>query len=661
VVEREPFLAAALCHNLTTDLTSGSYYRAEDDHRQRLTLKSQATVYGGRKWGATHQLKLGLAIENERYFRHLVRLPSLTMEVIEEDENGNPILGNFGVALAKVAVPDRDDVRATGTTWGLYAEDQIKPLPNLTVTVGGRVDREEITAAGREPFDPTAELRQFERLLAECPPPGDLGGFHATCRTAAWAASFTGYEDFELFAQTMKRLLCAHSAEPGNCETLVSQAIASPRNANLLNLRLKEDVFTTNTNVSPFLSMAWSPWRDGKTAFKVAAGRHFNNLPLIVPLQELEPITTDIQYDVDFDLKELTRSSTISPTVNMITVDRDLRTPYQDEWTLSVERELWPETSLELTWIDRRYRDQIQDRNINVDTGDLGRCGLETQFSPSVVASPGRGTYVDPHTGNEVRDDDPGPGDGRIDDCSGHTVLAVGANGRPIILQRPDGTPDLYLQNPFWGNILLVGNFNAIDYRSFVLEIVRRHFRSWELNGSYTWSEARGDGEDFFQELGNDPSLRDSTPGYQSYDQRHVVKLNATTVTPWGIRLGTAASWQSGLPYSLLAERFSFDTLPPVTDAFGVRGGRVRQRYLTGVRNDQRNRSYWNIDLKATKEVALGRRVVLQVSAEVFNVLDDDTYVIYNRDLERGLQLNGINEAYRRFGRKWQVGMRLAF
>ena len=42
-------------------------------------------------------------------------------------------------------------------------------------------------------------------------------------------------------------------------------------------------------------------------------------------------------------------------------------------------------------------------------------------------------------------------------------------------------------------------------------------------------TEVTGDGEDFFQELGNDPSLRASTFGYQSYDQRHVLKINATT------------------------------------------------------------------------------------------------------------------------------------
>ena len=94
---------------------------------------------------------------------------------------------------------------------------------------------------------------------------------------------------------------------------------------------------------------------------------------------------------------------------------------------------------------------------------------------------------------------------------------------------------------------------------------------------------------------------------------------------------------------------------------FGNEGLRTRQPYVTGVRNDVRNDSFWNVDLRATKELRLGRSVNLQVSVEVFNLLDDSTYSVYNRFLERGVQVNGINEATRRFGRRWQLGMRLSF
>src|SRR6185295_9963742 len=100
----------------------------------------------------------------------------------------------------------------------------------------------------------------------------------------------------------------------------------------------------------------------------------------------------------------------------------------------------------------------------------------------------------------------------------------------------------------------------------------------------------------------------------------------------------------------------SFDTLPPPTKIFGTEGGRVRQFYTSGVRNDQRNDSYWNVDLRAAKELRLGNAANLQLIAEVFNVLDDHTYQVYNPFYGEGVQINGVNEAQRRTGRSWQVG-----
>jgi len=273
---------------------------------------------------------------------------------------------------------------------------------------------------------------------------------------------------------------------------------------------------------------------------------------------------------------------------------------------------------------------------------------------------------IDPLTGETYQDTDPGTGDGRIDDCRGGTASSQAG----FSVTRPDGVDDLYVQNPFWGDIFLITNANSIDYEALVLELIRRQYRNWEMQASYTYSTAEGDGEDFFQELGNDPSLRTNVRGFQSYDQRHVVKFNATTITPWGIRLGTAATWQSGLPYSVIHESFSFDDLPPISGPPVQAGGalvgtglasvtgRTRQSYPTGERNDQRNPSFWNFDLRATKEFRVGRGVNMQLSVEVFNLLNDGTLSVYNTFTKAGQQINGVNEATRRFGRRWQLGLK---
>jgi hypothetical protein len=661
------FLRDATCLNLEIDRLSGSFNESNEDRRQRFTVKTQATIYGGRFWGADHQFKLGFNVENERYFRYLRRGPSITY-----DEVYPPLGIPFAIVLTDVDVPREDDVRSTGTSWAFYAEDQFKPAGNLTLTVGARVDREELQSNGRRDVDFAGELDAYEDTL-------DYNLFPALEFIGEWDDFFTGYEDIKSYRDQLVHILCeglpANLIE--NCKRITEPELLVQLQNDLEVKRLAAGLEIRNTNVSPFLSVAWDPRGDGKTAIKAAAGRHYNNIPLVVPLQELEPVRTSVEYRADLQTFQTDIFGGIAPNITLRTVDDDLKTPYQDEYTLSLERELWPETSIRVTYINRKFRDQIQDRNVNVSLDDYGRCasaffqgpaslgGLAIPTIPSPGGGEGSGRWIrDPWTGEVYEDTDPGIGDGRIDDCAGITFFEEGTDpfgADSLRIQRPDGMDDLYLQSPFWGGVFEVGNLNAIDYEAIVLELLRRQYRGWEMNASYAYSEAEGDGEDFFQELANDPSLRGSARGYQSYDQRHVVKLNATTITPWGLRLGTAVTWQSGLPFSIIREGTSDDILPPSTAVFAAPGARLRQTYPTGVRNDQRNKSYWNVDFKATKELHFGRKLNLQLSAEVFNALDDDTYLIYNPFFESGQRLNGLNEAQRRFGRRWQLGVRAAF
>ena len=655
-----PVLGRALCLNLQTDRYSGSFNESDSDERQRFTFKSQATVYAGRLWGADHQAKLGLSVENERYFRDLRRLPTMDYHV-EFPFGGVP----FGVVLAEVDVPYADHVRATGVNWALYAEDQLKLGSNLTLTLGTRIDREEIDSEGRAPLDLQGELAAYDATLTL----KDVGAFDIY-DVGEWDKYFTGYEQFFTFREQLSTVLC--QGQPPevfpNCQLTVSSGTLSQLQEELDHKRQSEGIHLRNTNLSPFLAVAWDPWANGKTALKAAAGRHYNNIPLVVPLQELEPVRSTVEYRSDLETSQTNLYGGISPNLTVRTVDHDLRTPYQDELSLSFERELWPETSLRFSWVNRSFEDQLQDRNLNIGTADYGVCAsafVQIFQQTNVLPSPGQGKQVtNPWTGEKYQDTDPGNGDGRTDDCGGNSFFQGGSDpfgSDSIFFQSPDGFDDLYVLNPFWGGVFEIGNINTIDYDAYVLEFVRRLYHGWEFNGSYTWSETKGDGEDLVQELANDPSLRDSVFGFQSYDQRHVVKLTGTTITPIGVRLGSSVTWQSGLPYSILLEDTAEDLLPPTTSRLVVPGTRLRQTYPTGVRNDQRNDSWWNVDLKATKELRFGRRYDLQLSAEVFNVLNDDTYQIYNPFLEQGQRINGVNEAARRFGRRFQVGAQLAF
>ncbi len=628
-----PAIELAQCEDVYTGQISGPYWRDFRDDRQRFTVRSDATFYPRRPLlGMDHQLKVGFIIENERYLRDITDRPRIDFYSQPLTLGSLLLLGITepqGTVLAEIPVPPSQRATATGATVGLYFKDQMRPRENVVVEVGVRVDREVVNAEGRARFDPVAELQTYNELLSQ-------GLTEARARQLA----FTAFEDTQGIISQMVSTL---SIPP----QLVTSIFGPITVASGFQSRFRRpaDIELNNTNVSPFLSASWDPWSNGKTKLAFTAGRYYNNIPLVIPTWELAPATVRIalgseRIEDEWIVQGAEQRALANPTASLFVVDRDLSTPYQDEFTLTFQRELAQETSLGVTFVRREYRDQFQDVDINHRTADLGTC--------FTVTRPGEAPIV------------PVP-DGIVDDCVGLLEQSsfAGPSGRPIVFQRPDGIPDLYTMNPFWGTINEIGNYNEADYEAIQLELVRRQYRGWELQGSYVWSIAEGNGEDFDQLLGNDQSLIEDERGFQSSDQRHVVKIAGTKVTPWGVRLGGVVVWQSGLPYSILRESLSLDAIPP-TVGFGGFEPRPRVTYPTGTRNDRRNPSFWDLSVKATKEFIVGR-ADLQLSVEVFNLLNEGTYTIYNQFLETGFQINGENDAYRRFGRRYQLGVRIAF
>ena len=50
-------------------------------------------------------------------------------------------------------------------------------------------------------------------------------------------------------------------------------------------------------NFAPFLGLTWDPWSNGKTKFAATFRRYYDKIFLSVPLIELEPVTTDVQWN----------------------------------------------------------------------------------------------------------------------------------------------------------------------------------------------------------------------------------------------------------------------------------------------------------------------------------------------------------------------------
>jgi hypothetical protein len=636
-------LAGAQCTDLQSSNVSGSYPLSARDNRQRVTVRSDATYFKGRLWGMSHQVKFGLIVENERYYRERLQTPSFLLQT------------NFvrrqitQSATTTMAIDPFSTQRAVGSNWGFYAEDVVRPLSNLSITIGARFDQEHVASNGIRPFSPAEEAARYMERIE---------GLGEDSRPVIVTNSFIAYEDVLGSMQAIGAQL--QGVHLSASSYLQQQTFWT-------HFRQPDSIDITNNNVAPRLAVAWDPWNDGKTKLSASAGRYYDKIFLLALTRELAPV----QVTTEWTVAELNRGVNLSfdPQFSYTVVDRNLKTPYQDEYSFALEREIWEESSISLRYLHRSFEDQLQDVSINQLPGDHGRCIIQTRFQPLyIVPSPGTGPRVDPFTGKTYQDTDEGNGDGRLDDCSGATdserFVPGGVGGgeeQDYFVQRPDGFADLYVMNPAWRDITQIGNSNAAKYDAVILEFVRRQYKNWQMEASYTWSQAFGDGEDFDLSLGDDRSTLQDEQGYQSYDRRHAVKVNATTVTPWGLRLGGAIQWQSGLPYSILFQNVSKALTPTEYASFYREYSAPRIVYPTHQRNDQRNRSYWNVDAKLVKEMNLGKGMNLQLTAEIFNLLNSDTYAIYTLGSDSGSITNGQAAGFRRFGRHYQVGMRLAF
>ncbi|MGD8377114.1 MAG: TonB-dependent receptor [Acidobacteriota bacterium] len=612
---------------------------------------------------------------------------------LPEDPTELPVI--IGSINIETATPDTISRTAEKTAYGAYLQDSYRPLPNLTFNLGLRYDREVATAYGWDLFDPQAEAAAFLELYARgagrdpgtvdfvdaflnpaivydlngdgldsqhCTPydvDGDVLGDGTPDGIAddfltLYDGDFDGVADpdnpLDTYLEVPDGLADGTSEHPWCDRTsddvydllsVFSRHQADGRAAPFDNLyaldptrglpgveRQAETFDIVNDNVAPRFSVAWDPWSDNRTKIFASWGRYYDRLFLATLVPELgpDPITeaylaTDRVEGTNARLSHIGRFS-------IIQIDRDLQTPFTDELTIGFERELAPEWVLGLTYIRRKGRQQLQDQDFNHYTVDENRDGVPDDYRGKVrmrtVSPPGQS--IDP-----VR-------------CFEDPPLGPGIC---VLEDFPDGQADLIARNPFFNQVLRVGNFNESDYISYQLAVTRRLSRRWQMTSSYVWSRAEGNAEEFLSSLGNDPGTVDDEYGPLAYDQTHQVKFSAVMLLPRAQRVGCSVLWASGTPYSIIRERDSADFFHSFY---------FRTTYPTGQRNDQRNEAFWTVNVSYQKSFRFGR-VDGGFGVEVVNLLSSDDATV---DTEEPTQLLGL-EATRRFGRRWQLSVAFHF
>ena len=632
--------------------STGPYPFKTDDERIRRSIRSDFTYTLEDRWG-DHQLKAGLEFANEKFQDEPYENPTL----LNDYERCADLCADLatcptfcfspstqlpdparlqGFQVLSVPTPPELNQQVESFNSSLYLQDVWKPVPNMTVQLGVRIDQESIDSAGFKAFDPRREkIRSMGVVEGLCEDGLRVAQFGSGQSNASNACGdpkrIPGSPPkvnlrYHMDSRTPSALRKYDRNIDGWFDTGVDGPVwLDPYTS--FDERKPKNFEIKNLNLSPRFSVSWDPWSDGRTKTFVTWGRYFDRLFLDTIDDEIGPDTVNYVFVPDPNTHTISPNavSTAASRASLQQVDRDLQTPFTDVFTLGIEREIAPEWSVKVTYTQRLGWHLLQDTDINhlICGGFHETFGIrKTDVCKSFTDSSGK-----IHTS---------------DDLFGE-----------LFAGKANLAPDLYNVNQNFNQVLRTGNYNSSSYRSMTFELQRRIHRNWQGRLNYTFSRVYGQAEDFLSRLGNDPSTSDDEEGYLDYDQRHRVILLATTILPKSVELGTSISWESGTPYSIIAQTVDQDDQGNVS---------FRTFYPTGTRNDQRNNGWWDVDLKVTKRFNLGDTAAT-ASIAVNNILNDDdlTLAAWRASSFTGVELQQGPQGLRRFGRYWEIGFGLIF
>ena len=251
------------------------------------------------------------------------------------------------------------------------------------------------------------------------------------------------------------------------------------------------NVYTAN-RISPRIGFTYDLFGDKTTVLKTHFGQ-FSEAMLAIYHDRLNPssaFSDYIGYYYDYDTEEWVRMFTISPE-NLYRINPNIKHPYMNQFTLSIERELFKDASLSVAYIWRQWKNTI------------GTVDYAANYEPYTVSVPGFGDRT--------------------------------------IYQRTEETLETY--------DYLITNLKKDPEHWILLDPYRRYHgveflfnkrfsNRWQLLASYTLSKAWGtinndEGDDMSRWTGvHDPNYWINADGRSSADFTHMIKIQGTYIIP---------------------------------------------------------------------------------------------------------------------------------
>jgi outer membrane receptor protein involved in Fe transport len=335
-----------------------------------------------------------------------------------------------------------------------------------------------------------------------------------------------------------------------------------------------DKLFDWNT-ISPRVGFNYKLTNDGRTVLRGHYGRYYRGI-VTGEFAALTPSVPQLMLGVwDFENNQFFPDSleVVSDNTNL-RIDPNFDAPYTDQFTASLEREMFANFGVSLHYTHKRGNRYGGYRDIG------GR------YTPV--------TYLDDQ--------------------------GADATNQPITVFRLDNDTSerlFQLTNP---------DDMFTRYNGVILQVNKRMADNWQMVSSLTLGKSEGRiGSSSARQtpisgqfgtasvFGRNPNDSVNTDGLLVGDRSWQFKTQVVYEAPWKLLFGANLTLQSGLPWGRTIR---------VTDTTGFTTT-IRADALDG---DKRVSSWKLLDLRAQKEFALGSRANLAVFADLLNTLNDDAY-----------------------------------
>jgi hypothetical protein len=321
--------------------------------------------------------------------------------------------------------------------------------------------------------------------------------------------------------------------------------------------------------IAPRLGFTFDILGDKSTILKAHYGQ-FTEAMLASYHDRMNPISSHSDYiGYYWDLESEDWVEWFVDPATQYSMDPDIKHPYMTQWTVGIERELFKDTALSVTYINRRWNDII---------GVVDRAADYTEDSVDVT---GYGTFT--------------VYDRTAETLETHDYLITNIKlGDPWVLLDP-----------------------YRKYQGIEVLFNKRFSNRWQLLASYVYGHSTGTIDNgFADDIGyggavGDPNFWTNDKGTLTNDPTHMIKIQGTYVLPFDINFNAYYQAITGNAWTTQ-----------------YRTGRYNQGRITFFAEPRGSNHYPMVnllDIRLEKVFTLAQRYRLGLMVDVFNVFNNNT------------------------------------